>query len=375
MLPKGSYSGRLRHLSCRVLWLQALVASGTVKLCSASGQTNPADIGTKRLTAARLRSLMVVLGLFNQNSNALAGSDDQGKVFIKKHNVRALLCTLSLLNLQGCEVVEPLESTWNLMAFTLLLGLLMIVPLIFSWFSISTCAGRDVTLDEVSSTNDPVVSEPRLQVIPTTAPPASLGSAMADAALMPVSTSEASSSNASLPLGVEDSGMLRFNNELELPVPMDVWSPEAILTWMYERCLRRRDAAETDAKRALYEERLAVLREVMQACRSGDPNTRWAASQMTRTMSDFSEDENSPAAEQSVIQLTNTLEDAERVFEVVQQLANTLRGASSSGAASSAQVNAVADAMTNMLTSQENAEEEEQSESDIEMETGSERMR
>ena len=59
--------GRLRHLSCRVLWLQALIASGTIRLCSVSGHVNPADIGTKRLSAARLRSLMAVLGLYNKD--------------------------------------------------------------------------------------------------------------------------------------------------------------------------------------------------------------------------------------------------------------------------------------------------------------------
>ena len=44
--------GRLRHLSCRVLWLQGLIADGLVKLCSVSGHANPAGIGTKRLFRA-----------------------------------------------------------------------------------------------------------------------------------------------------------------------------------------------------------------------------------------------------------------------------------------------------------------------------------
>ena len=80
--------GRLRHLSCRILWLQQLVSGGMVKLCSVSGSVNPADIGTKRVSAPRLRSLMAVLGLYNRTTGSLEGSDDPGKVFIKKHNVR-----------------------------------------------------------------------------------------------------------------------------------------------------------------------------------------------------------------------------------------------------------------------------------------------
>eukprot|EP00435_Cladocopium_sp_Y103_P074635 s6_g50.t1 len=63
--------GRLRHLTCRILWLQNLISAGTIRLCSVSGQVNLADIGTKRLSAARLRSLMTVLGLYNRTVTIL----------------------------------------------------------------------------------------------------------------------------------------------------------------------------------------------------------------------------------------------------------------------------------------------------------------
>ena len=73
-----------------MLWLQALIANGTIRLCSVSGHVSLADIGTKRLSAARLRSLMAVLGLCNKDVGALEGGDDPGRVFIKRENVRAL---------------------------------------------------------------------------------------------------------------------------------------------------------------------------------------------------------------------------------------------------------------------------------------------
>ena len=41
--------GKVRHLSCRILWLQDLINSGQVKLSTVPGALNPADIGTKRL--------------------------------------------------------------------------------------------------------------------------------------------------------------------------------------------------------------------------------------------------------------------------------------------------------------------------------------
>ena len=53
--------GRVRHLSCKNLWLQNLTSSGDIKLACVAGAHNPADIGTKRLTSSRLRSLMAML--------------------------------------------------------------------------------------------------------------------------------------------------------------------------------------------------------------------------------------------------------------------------------------------------------------------------
>ena len=139
-IPQRSGVGRLRHLSCRILWLQQLVSGGMVKLCSVSGSVNPADIGTKRLSAPRLRSLMAVLGLYNRTTGSLEGSDDPGKVFIKKHNVRALLCALSLMNFQGCNSeASPADGSQSLIIFTAVLGLVMLIPMMLS------CFGRAVT--------------------------------------------------------------------------------------------------------------------------------------------------------------------------------------------------------------------------------------
>ena len=53
--------GRLRHLSCRILWLQALVENGTVKLSPVAGSMNPADVGTKSLPVPRMPSSMSTL--------------------------------------------------------------------------------------------------------------------------------------------------------------------------------------------------------------------------------------------------------------------------------------------------------------------------
>ena len=55
----GKGIGRLRHLSCRVLWLQDLVSEWTLMVKAVLGAVNPADIATKRPSAARIgRSLV-----------------------------------------------------------------------------------------------------------------------------------------------------------------------------------------------------------------------------------------------------------------------------------------------------------------------------
>ena len=125
---------------------------------------------------------------------------------------------------------------------------------------------------------------------------------------------------------------------------------------------------------------LRQMRGVMQGCRSTDAELRLEASRMTRSMTDISEDENSPSYRLSTSEFCTTLDEAERAVSVGQQLVDTIGSASASGhsttgsaAASSAHVNAVADAMIRMLSAEN--PEEETSESDAAMETQSERAR
>ena len=57
--------GRVRHLSCRGLWLQERMADGSLVVSPVSGTTNPADIGTKRLNVNRMKALMFLIGMFD----------------------------------------------------------------------------------------------------------------------------------------------------------------------------------------------------------------------------------------------------------------------------------------------------------------------
>ena len=69
--------GRLRHLSCRILWLQQLIAHGPFAL----QQFLETPIQqTKRVGCSRMRSLMSALGIFNLSVQSLEGSDAPGGV-------------------------------------------------------------------------------------------------------------------------------------------------------------------------------------------------------------------------------------------------------------------------------------------------------
>ena len=140
--------GRLRHLSCRILWLQGMFGNGMLKLCSISGHSNPADIGTKRLAAPRMRSLMSLLGLYNRSNGCLEGADDPGRVFVRRVNHRALAGALSLiqLHLQGCD--STLEDGCNLFILFFTLCVEVAVIWFFSWFArVSENLPEDAVLD------------------------------------------------------------------------------------------------------------------------------------------------------------------------------------------------------------------------------------
>ena len=93
-----------------------------------------------------------------------------------------------------------------------------------------------------------------------------------------------------------------------------------------------------------------ILCEVMQACRSGNPETLHSASIMTRSMQDLSEDEDSPLHQMSLIQVSNEMDAAERAFNIGSRITETVHaGSSSDHPSESRHVNAVANQLINIL--------------------------
>ena len=79
---RGILSGvcRLRHVSCRVLWLQNVVGEKLLMVKADEG-ANPSDVATKRLSISRSQSLLYLFGIWDSGNNSLVGQHDPGRIF------------------------------------------------------------------------------------------------------------------------------------------------------------------------------------------------------------------------------------------------------------------------------------------------------
>eukprot|EP00435_Cladocopium_sp_Y103_P033686 s4053_g8.t1 len=208
--------GRLRHVSCRILWLQALVMNGTVKLSSVAGVKNPANIGAKRLAASRMRSLMAMLGMYNLQLGCAEGSEDPAGIFRKKQNVMSILSALSLLQLRGCDPVDDSGDhdgfSACIIGFTVLLG--FAVFLFMPHFFMQPVAPLQ-QLEPDAGTD----------VMP------------------PVSSELDGGASTNAPANNDVPNMRRHAVEP---------TPEGYIAWLIERCERRYNNAETRERRILY---------------------------------------------------------------------------------------------------------------------------
>ena len=76
--------GRIRHLSCRVLWVQQAVARGDVVLHHIRGEYNPSDVNTKLLTRVRMLFLMFLLKVYDTWKHERVGEEEHAAHMEKK---------------------------------------------------------------------------------------------------------------------------------------------------------------------------------------------------------------------------------------------------------------------------------------------------
>ena len=67
--------GRIRHISLRILWIQAKVKEQFLHVGRVGTHDNPSDIGTKRLTRERMLYLMYLCKIYDLSSSSFVGSD------------------------------------------------------------------------------------------------------------------------------------------------------------------------------------------------------------------------------------------------------------------------------------------------------------
>ena len=67
--------GRIRHLACRLLWIQSHVRDGSIQIAPIGTRRNVADVGTKKLSRDRIAYLCNLLGMYDMSSGSLVGQD------------------------------------------------------------------------------------------------------------------------------------------------------------------------------------------------------------------------------------------------------------------------------------------------------------
>ena len=273
-----------------------------------------------------------------------------------------------------CSKGQPQSPCWRLepapFAFTLRVGVGMIW--FFSWFArVAENLPEDAVLDEPTTNEieDDEDGSIRMSHI----------SAAIIAANSEFPASNVASSSTSIPsgsAGTDPIEMPVLRDENDLPEPHAAWNPEAMLTFIYSRCLRRRSTAVTLERQQLYEERLQLLCSVMNAGKSGGQSTRLSAAVMARNMTDLSSDEESSNYGQSWIQLCNTMDEVEHAVEVGQRLSDAVAMEQDAPATSgSSHVDSIARALMENIDNPptDEAGESEDEDSDEMMETKSQR--
>ena len=286
---------------------------------------------------------MAVLGIYNQTTQSVEGSDDPGRVFVRKLNIRTLISALSLLQLQGCDLDESDEtSSWFKFACTAVVGVLLLLPWIFP--NMCSFGGNnnvepsaDVHSAQVDLNNgvqnDEPVAMDNLQAIaqemePNGGPvaPANLLAAAQDMHPMASSSNAPHVGHAAEPLpepGTYEDRIPQFTNETMPPINAE-WSPEALIVWLYDRCSGRLMRTNELRKQHVYRERMLLLQDLM-VCLRNFQVTRLEVYNMLVDIDDLSEDEESPSHELSHQGRLSAIHGAQRAFDFGSNLMRALQ--------------------------------------------------
>ena len=105
--------GRVKHLSTSCLWLQGWVARKELKISAIPTEINPADLGTKVLTARRMALLMFIMGMVVDNGNRIGEEEHRQRRDRRAGPSQAVVRLAQMvlaMQLQGCTVGENGEA-------------------------------------------------------------------------------------------------------------------------------------------------------------------------------------------------------------------------------------------------------------------------
>ena len=75
-----SGNGKVRHLSCRVLWCQQQVKEKLYEINKVESRHSPADSGTKSLTKRRTLQLLYIFKAYHVGKSEFVGSEEHAQM-------------------------------------------------------------------------------------------------------------------------------------------------------------------------------------------------------------------------------------------------------------------------------------------------------
>ena len=268
------------------------------------GTINPADIATNRLSIGRLESLMFLCGVWCGSSSQLVGTADPGRIFRHipqqhQHSGRSVQLLVSALSLLAIQQLQGCSSSLGAMPEQF-----FDVPTLVTAVWIGTLGAYVLWLSQKRTLESTMDYEPMSTVLNESQP-------------------EEHSGDETCSSGSTDS--------------FPAFSPEGLISWMFERCNRRFEEAMMcgDAQKAdRYNQRRALLVDFLNYVGSADEDERQRATDTLSTMDDLSSHEGSPTKDPNEPHDTKSWRNQEAraaMLSLQAVLATQLQGCSSDG--------------------------------------------
>ena len=328
--------GKIRHLSCRCLWLQTLVAAKDLVVSPVAGTKNPADLGTKRLSPHRMLGLMFVMGMYDTTLNEKVG-EEEAQTFLTTESVKKAIKTINycakvphqalqlmlLVNALGLgkgneEFETTAEPSWTHGFLSMLTGLLCAIGgLIF----LARVAQRRQPHDAVPQQ---VAEAPNQQRDPAVMNEMDTESDELDESAEPILNAERGTENAPASTDhAEDlARMLRHHG---LPPAYARYSPEHMILWMIIRGQGRIARHAGTNRGRLWTLRVRALTELLQHVRTcTEATVRQRAMTTMLDAGDFSSDDDSPSCGDVPDHRHQYIEDVQQARDFADHVISTM---------------------------------------------------